>query len=111
MEHATTEAPPESAHTSPAMAPPKLPQPTDASQVANGGNDFGSLAVMSGRAAVQSSASGEGRARKRRRVEDANLRTPSQACQQINQIKLSLRFDLAYMILLSLRSNAAQGVT
>ncbi|KAH8747278.1 hypothetical protein F5883DRAFT_622544 [Diaporthe sp. PMI_573] len=78
LEHATTETPSEGVRTSPAMAPPNLPQPNDAGQVANGGNDFGSPVIMPGRAGARaSSASGEGRASKRRRVDGANLRTPS----------------------------------
>lgn len=77
LERATTGMPSESIRTSPAMAPPSLPQPSNVGQVANGGDDFGSPVIMSERAVAQSSVSGEGRASKRRRVEGANQRAPS----------------------------------
>lgn len=74
LEHATSETPSESVRTSPAMAPPNLPQPNQTGQVASGRNDFGSPVVIPGRPPSQSSSSapGEGRAGKRRRVECAN---------------------------------------
>lgn len=76
LEHATSGAPSESVRTSPAMAPPNLPQPNQFGQIANGRNDFGSPMIMSGRAAAQSSsAPGDGRPGKRRRVECANQRS------------------------------------
>lgn len=77
LEHATSETLSGSVRTSPAMAPPNLPQPNQMGQVANGRNDFGSPVFISGRPAAQSSSSsvpGEGRAGKRRRVECANPR-------------------------------------
>lgn len=77
-EQATTETPSESVRASLGMAPPNPPQPTHVGRVANGGNDLGSPNIMPGRPEAQSpSASGEGPARKRRRVEGANLRTTS----------------------------------
>lgn len=77
LEHPTSETPSESARTSPAMAPPNFPQPNQTGQVANGGNGFGSPVVISARPAAHSSSSapGEGRAGKRRRVGCANQRS------------------------------------
>ncbi|KAG8169184.1 hypothetical protein KVR01_001933 [Diaporthe batatas] len=77
-EQATTETPSESVLASPGMAPPNPPQQNDGDQVENGGNDLGLPNVVPGRAEVQSSsASEDGRASKRRRVEGVTLRNPS----------------------------------
>ncbi|KAL1864886.1 hypothetical protein Daus18300_007453 [Diaporthe australafricana] len=70
LEHATTEMPPESARTSPAMGPPNFPQPNQTDQVANSANGFGSPIVDS-RRPESPSAPGEERSSKRRRVDPA----------------------------------------
>lgn len=77
-EQATTETPSEAVRFSTGMTPPISPQPNDAGQVAHGGDELGSPAVVSRPAEAQSSSdSEEGRASKRRRVQGANFRTPS----------------------------------